>query len=237
MPDSSQLDPSRYRLSAPNGNPKTPLKDGNNSQRSHGSHGSMEDMLELSSKKQKGGRLLKRYMLKPEVIYLKSKRDKMLVSTEKQKKFYPQDEYGYFGGQSPSRQDIYQNEVLASLYREERRRKQEQAHFKIVEKQNSTGSSNKVIDFRPTDPQLDRSSIDSRSKHLRHELNASIMGSMKSAVSHKREDSQTSISVQSVMSKAKQDIAHKHKKKKDFQMELPYWQRESYKSYKQIKHV
>jgi hypothetical protein len=83
----------------------------------------MEEMLEKSVKKQKNAKHMKRYMLKPDVIYLKNKQDAILTSTEKKKSFYPQDEYGYFGGFSPSRKDIYTNEELSRKYREEQRRR------------------------------------------------------------------------------------------------------------------
>lgn len=65
-------------------------------------------------------------MIQPSVIYIKNKRDKVLVSTEKTNKL-PQDEYGYFGGFSPSREDIYPNGHLSRKYREEARKKKETA--------------------------------------------------------------------------------------------------------------
>ena len=85
----------------------------------------IEDLLMNSSKKFSPGecKVLKRYMIKPSVIYLKNGRDKVLVSTEKNNTAYPQDEYGYFGGFSPSRKDIYQNEHLVKKYREENKKK------------------------------------------------------------------------------------------------------------------
>lgn len=76
-----------------------------------------------SSKKFNGGcKVLKRYMINPKVIYLKDKRDTVLVSTEKPHA-YPQDERGYFGGFSPSRKDVYENDHLVKKYREAQKKR------------------------------------------------------------------------------------------------------------------
>jgi hypothetical protein len=151
-------------------------------------------------------------MLKPEVIYLKSKQDKMLIATEKPKKFYPQDEHGYFGGSSPSRKDVYMNENLARKYREDQmKRKMEQNHVR-----------EKVIDFA----QLDVKSDAGLRNKQRNEMNSGM--SMKSIVTHQRGDSQSSISVQSLMSTTKEKVVklQRRKRAENHQLDLPYWERD-----------
>lgn len=70
------------------------------------------------------------------------------MSTEKHKGKYPQDEYGYFGGFSPSRKDVYENHHLAKKYREEQKKKKELAKLAVENlEQNdneSAVSTNKV---------------------------------------------------------------------------------------------
>lgn len=80
----------------------------------------MEELLQSSSKKGKPGacKTYKRFMIQPNVIYLKNKRDNVLISTEKRANKVPQDEYGYFGGFSPSRKDVYKNEYLVRRNRD-----------------------------------------------------------------------------------------------------------------------
>ena len=59
-------------------------------------------------------------MIKPRVIYLKNKRDMQITVGEKGAEKLPQDEYGYFGGFSPSRKDVYQNQGLTAKYKAKR---------------------------------------------------------------------------------------------------------------------
>lgn len=87
-----------------------------------------------SQNKDSGCKLLKRYMIKPTVIYLKNKRDNMLVSTEKKDKM-PQDEYGYFGGFSPSRENVYTNGHLVHQYHEEAKARKEAQAIKLQQVQ------------------------------------------------------------------------------------------------------
>jgi hypothetical protein len=87
-----------------------------------------------SQNKDSGCKLFKRYMIKPTVIYLKNKRDNMLISTEKKDKM-PQDEYGYFGGFSPSRENVYTNGHLVRQYREEAKAQKEAQAIKLQQVQ------------------------------------------------------------------------------------------------------
>lgn len=58
----------------------------------------------------------------------------MLISTEKKDKM-PQDEYGYFGGFSPSRENVYTNGHLVRQYREEAKAQKEAQAIKLQQVQ------------------------------------------------------------------------------------------------------
>ena len=62
--------------------------------------------------------MVKAFSIKPEVIYLKDNRDKLLLLTEKRTKEVPQCDYGYYGGSSPDRKGKYANKHLTDKIRE-----------------------------------------------------------------------------------------------------------------------
>jgi hypothetical protein len=68
----------------------------------------MHELLSSSQKKRAGHcRTVKPFMIEPKVIYLKNKRDNVLMMTEKPAKDMPVDEHAYYGGFSPSRKGEY----------------------------------------------------------------------------------------------------------------------------------
>ena len=68
-------------------------------------------------------RTVKPFRLNPRVIYLKNKRDEMLLLTEKkQGQDVPECEYGYWGGFSPKRKGKYTDQDLSKTHADGRAR-------------------------------------------------------------------------------------------------------------------
>jgi len=98
----------------------------------------MHEMLSSSQKKRAGQcKTVKPFMIEPKVIYLKNKRDNVLMMTEKRDRDLPIDEHAYYGGFSPARKGEYKGTDLAKKYQKVRRNRK--ASFRV---DNSIDSNN-----------------------------------------------------------------------------------------------
>ena len=78
----------------------------------------MQTMLTQRQSDTKGSvKTVKPFRLQPRVIYLKNKRDKVLLMTDKRATAdVPECEHGYWGGFSPKRQGKYEDKDLSKKY-------------------------------------------------------------------------------------------------------------------------
>ena len=71
----------------------------------------------LSKRQSQSIKTVKPFRVQPRVIYMKDKRDKLLMSTEKHgPQEIPECEHGYWGGFSPKRRGRYEDKNLARQY-------------------------------------------------------------------------------------------------------------------------